>query len=63
MASPYLTLFVHHERPEHQIQLVDGAALSMADGDWDSMQRVRAAEAHDLVASNKTFGKVLLAVS
>ena len=24
---------------------------------------IRAAEAHDLVASNKTFGKVLLAVS
>jgi len=33
LASLYLTLFVQHELPEHQIQLVDGAALSMADGD------------------------------
>jgi hypothetical protein len=32
LASLYLTLFVHNERPEHQIQLVDGAALSMTDG-------------------------------
>jgi hypothetical protein len=33
LASLYLILFVHHERPEHQIQLADGAALFMADGD------------------------------
>jgi len=33
LASLYLALFVHNERPEHQIQLVDGAALSMADGE------------------------------
>ena len=32
LASLYLTLFVHNERPEHQIQLVGGCALSMADG-------------------------------
>ena len=31
LASLYLILFVHHERPEHQIQLVDRAALFMAD--------------------------------
>ncbi len=33
LATLYLTLFVHHERPEHQIQLADRAALLMADGD------------------------------
>jgi len=33
LASLYLALFVHHERPEHQIQLADRAALLMADGD------------------------------
>jgi hypothetical protein len=33
LASLYLALFAHHERPEHQIQLADGAALFMADGD------------------------------
>jgi len=32
LASLYLTLFVHHERPEHQIQLSDEAAMFMADG-------------------------------
>ena len=31
LASLFLALFVHHERPEHQIQLVDRAALFMAD--------------------------------
>ena len=33
LASLFLTLFVHYERPEHQIQLSDGASLLMADGD------------------------------
>jgi len=33
LASLYLTLFVQHERPAHQIQLADRAALFMADGD------------------------------
>ena len=32
LASLFLTLFVHHERPEHQIQLEDGATIFMADG-------------------------------
>ena len=32
MASLFLLLFLHHERPEHQIQLRDEAAMSMADG-------------------------------
>ena len=32
LATLYLTLFVHHERPEHQIQLSDEATMFMADG-------------------------------
>jgi hypothetical protein len=33
LASLFLILFVHHERPEHQIQLVDEATIFMIDGD------------------------------
>ncbi len=32
LASLFLLLFIHHERPEHQVQLKDDAELSMADG-------------------------------
>ena len=32
LASLFLMLFIHHERPEHQIQLVNGAEIFMADG-------------------------------
>ena len=32
LASLFLTLFIRHERPEHQIQLTDDAAVFMADG-------------------------------
>ena len=31
-ASLFLILFIHHERPEHQIQLTDDAVVLMADG-------------------------------
>ena len=33
LASLFLALFVHHECPEHQIQVADEASLSMADDD------------------------------
>ena len=32
LASLFLTLFIRHEHPEHQIQLTDDAAMFMADG-------------------------------
>ncbi len=32
LASLFLTLFIRHERPEHQIQLTDDAAMFMSDG-------------------------------
>ena len=32
LASLFLLMFIHHERPEHQIQLIDDAAMFMADG-------------------------------
>ena len=31
LASLYLLLFIHHERPEHQVQLLDDAVMFMAD--------------------------------